>query len=224
MSWPQASIITTLSTSNLIRPSYPVFLQFFFKSPRLQVCQGQTKKNWWLKLHPYICTTTTTTNKTLFNSCERLLLGTLIEHRNWSQKPQIRTSLTLSTNKQGTDQGTLVVLFDQTFHPLHKYTSLHWDSRVSINNIEVLSYSATSTFCHFECLFIKLWLSLLFPRNRTVRKHLKLHKNALKEIICLLKWSDEINSLLGQSISKCWKCPCFPFLTPCFRIFPGNHF
>ena len=76
---------------------------------------------WWHKLHPFICTTTTTTNKTLFNSCERLLLGTLIEHRNWSQKPQIRIILTLSYNKRGTDLGPLVVPFNQTLHPLKKY-------------------------------------------------------------------------------------------------------
>ena len=31
------------------------------------------------------------------------------------------TNLTLSNIKWGTDLGTLVVLFDQTFHPLHKY-------------------------------------------------------------------------------------------------------
>ena len=32
------------------------------------------------------------------------------------------TCLTLFNTKRGTDLGTLVVPFDQTFHPLHVYT------------------------------------------------------------------------------------------------------
>ena len=92
----------------------------------------------------------------LFNSCERLLLGTLILdqinrvkcHRHeqksdliqqvgrrglvgifvcfqrqgtWDRIP-VKAKMkkkTLSNTKRGTDLGTLVIPFDQTFHPLH---------------------------------------------------------------------------------------------------------
>ena len=56
-------------------------------------------------------------NKTLFNSCERLLLGTLIENRiDWEKNILDNDfNLTLSTTKWGMDLGMLVVPFhDQT--------------------------------------------------------------------------------------------------------------
>ena len=58
---------------------------------------------------------TTTANKTLFNFCKRLLLGTLEAGKHLNSRHN--TSLTLSTTKRGTDLGTLVVPF---FRPLRR--------------------------------------------------------------------------------------------------------
>ena len=51
----------------------------------------------------------------------KTLLGTLISDIDIEVEylRSEHTSLTLSNTKRGTDLGTLVVPFDQTFHPLH---------------------------------------------------------------------------------------------------------
>ena len=60
-------------------------------------------------------------NKTLFNSYERLLLGTL----NFGHRIEVKhlrsehKNLTLTNIKPGMNFGRLVVPFDQTRHPLH---------------------------------------------------------------------------------------------------------
>ena len=48
------------------------------------------------------------------------LILTCIYTTVWSLIQNV-TSLTLSNTKQGTDLGMLVVLLEQTFHPLHRY-------------------------------------------------------------------------------------------------------
>ena len=58
------------------------------------------------------------------NSCERLLLGTLISDIEIGVE-HLRSehiNLTLSNTKRGMDLGTLVVPLDQTFHPLNVFS------------------------------------------------------------------------------------------------------
>ena len=58
------------------------------------------------------------TYKTLFNTCERLFIGNFIEQEHWRLFSDKSTSLTLPRTKRGTDLGTLVVPFSQTFPPI----------------------------------------------------------------------------------------------------------
>ena len=60
----------------------------------------------------------------LFNSCERLVFGTLISDIVMGVE-HLRSeyiNLTLSNTKQGTDLGVVVVPFEQTFYPLHTWS------------------------------------------------------------------------------------------------------
>ena len=62
--------------------------------------------------------------KHCFNSCERLLLGTLVSYID-IEAEYLRSEhicLTLTNTKRGTDLGTQVILLEQTFHPLHRST------------------------------------------------------------------------------------------------------
>ena len=56
-------------------------------------------------------------------------------------KLELKTSdtspcLTLSNTKRGMDLGTLVVLFDQTFHPLHVFNGDIWIKGNSLFQVE----------------------------------------------------------------------------------------
>ena len=58
-----------------------------------------------------------------------------------------KKNLTFSNNKRGTDLGTLVDQFDQTFHPLHKYPVLpHLQGVCSLSH-KVHLYLILRRFC-----------------------------------------------------------------------------
>ena len=83
-------------------------------------------------------------NKTLFNSCVRLLSGTLISDIDIGVEylRSEHTNLTLSNTKRGTDLGTLVVPFDQTFHPLH--ICYGWDGNFVVEDCFALNCTLIS--------------------------------------------------------------------------------